>query len=210
MIKSYHKGCGRESMQANDESQHVDLPCTSSWLLKQSPSLQALKDTSGLSQSSTASSGYCSDTSQCDPSREDFQSSTTKVIQQQGSCKHHSSLDRNRKGSNNTNNDGTATPSINTSKHSTGQMYENCFVRASSSKQYENFSPLNPLLTPPLPPRSVKKTPLYENQPPVLSNPKTSPEHPSNNCSSTSTVDCSTQTQSTCEPVSPTTEKLSR
>jgi len=209
MTKGYHKSCGRESVQTSDENLHVDLPITTTELLKQSPSLQALIDASSLSQGSTASSGYCSDTNLCDTPKEQFQSNATKVIQPQGSFKHCTSIERDSKENRTTSSDGTASPAINMPKNLTCTNYENCSMSASSSIQYENFSPLNP---PPLPPKSVKKAPYYENQPQVFSNMKADSKLHSNSCSSTSSAsqqDYSTQMQSTCEPVSTKAERSS-
>jgi len=208
MTKSYHKSCGHVSMQGNDESHNLDASVTTTKLLKQSSSLLALKDASSLSQGSTTSSGYCSDTNLCDPPREE--TSATKVIQQQGSSKHRTSLDRDSRGSSSRSNDG---PTMNMSKNSNCTNYENCIVDTSSSKQYENFSPPNLACAPPLPPKPVQKAPHYENQPLVFNHMKANSKLPSNSFSSTSSAsheDYSAQMLSTCEPVSPNAEKLSR
>jgi len=118
MTKGYHKSCGRESVQTSDENLHVDLPITTTELLKQSPSLQALIDASSLSQGSTASSGYCSDTNLCDTPKEQFQSSATKIILPQGSFKHHALVEKDSKESSSSDG-GTTTSAISMSKNST-------------------------------------------------------------------------------------------
>jgi len=62
-FKSYQSYEDEPSVQPSDGSQQQsdDVLCSTTSLLKQNPALQALNDYNGLSQGSTASSGYCSD-----------------------------------------------------------------------------------------------------------------------------------------------------
>jgi len=180
-----------EALQGSDESmqQTGDSLCRT---VKQSSSLQAMKDayTSGLSQGSTASSGYYSDIGLNDHPVEDA----------------HSSINNARGGSfkprhehtSSSNNDRTA---LNTS---TRPAHEKCF-KGPSSSQYENFVPLNTSRTPPVPPRSVNKVPLYENHLPLCNNKKTKPKR-----SSDSSLTFSHRHKGTCEAETVTTERQTR
>ena len=156
--------------------------------MKQSSSLKDAY-TSGLSQGSTASSGYYSDIGLSDHPVEDAHSSTNYA----GSpFKHH---DQHAISSNN---DRTA---LNTS---TRPAHEKCF-KGPSSSQYENFVPLNTSRTPPVPPRSVNKVPLYENHLPLCNNKKTKPKR-----SSDSSLTFSHRHKGTCEAETVTTERQTR
>ena len=156
--------------------------------IKQSSSFQALKDVhiSGLSQGSTASSGYYSDIGLSDHPVEDAHSSTNNA----GSPFKH--RDEHAISSNN---NRTA---LNSSKHPA------CFKGPLSSSQYENFEPLNVCHTPPVPPRSVNKVPLYENHLPLCNN-KTKPKR-----SSDSSLAVSHRHKGTCEAETVKTERETR
>jgi len=73
------------------------------------------------------------------------------------------------------------------------------------SNNYENFCLKDPQRTPPLPPKLAKKTPYYENHQTELINSKMNSKH-----SNSSLTPPSAQTQSTCNPASPTAEGLTR
>ncbi|XP_065886968.1 uncharacterized protein [Dysidea avara] len=194
MSKSYHESCsGFDSLQRSDEGQSMNLsaPQMKSWLLTYNPSLHAAKDTPCSSQGSADSSGYSSDTSLCDPHGE--LSTAKKMFHLQGSYKLLSCHDKKKKGS---------------CDEGSVVMKTSLTYPPYKPNNYENVSLKDPLHTPPLPPRSVKKTPYYENQTEVISK-KINSKH-SANPSPTSPKDCSTQTQSTCNPVSPTVEELRR
>ena len=99
-------------------------------------------------QGSTASNGCYSDIGLSDHPVEDAHSSANNAG---GPLKHH---DEHAISSNN---DRTA---LNSSKR---PACEKCFKGPPSSSQYENYEPPNACHTPPVPPKSVNKVPLYEN-----------------------------------------------
>jgi len=181
MVKSYHKSCsGYDSLQRSDEClrQNLSAPQMKSWLLANNPSLCVATETPCSSQGSTDSSGYSSDTSQCEPHSE--QSSFTKMFHLQGSCKRLSCHDKKKENGIAVMNTSSTYPPL-------------------KSNNYENFCLKDSQCTPPLPPKLAKKTPYYENHHTELTNSKTSSLTPP-----------SAQTQSTCNPASPTAEGLSR
>ena len=81
-FKSYQSYGDEPSVQPGDGSQQQsdDALCRAAWLLKQSPALQALNNHHGLSQGSTASSGYCSDSGINDSSIQTTRSSSESSL----------------------------------------------------------------------------------------------------------------------------------